>query len=85
MGLAGAGRRAGLPWYGRTYNMGIEPWTSYPCAGLVKAVERGTAMHLEAGERLEAWLCAVAFTGKDTVNRIDRDGTVVGLSDSLID
>jgi hypothetical protein len=68
----------GYPWYGRTYNMGIEPWTSYPCAGLVNAVERGTALHLEAGENLEAWLCAVAFTGKETVSKIDRDGTVVG-------
>ena len=36
----------GYPWYGRTYNIGLEPWTSYPCSGLPSAVENGTARNL---------------------------------------
>ena len=66
----------GYPWYGRTYSMGIEPWSSYPCAGLAEAIGRGTALTLDAGESLEAWLSAVAFTGAGAVEGIDRDGTV---------
>jgi hypothetical protein len=66
----------GYPWYGRTYNMGIEPWTSYPCVGLQKAVELGSAMTLEPGRRLDAWLTAVAFTGLQEVHSIGREGDV---------
>jgi len=66
----------GYPWYGRTYNMGIEPWSSYPCAGLEEAVTRGTALTLQPGETRQAWLIAVAFQGRDEVNHIDRQGNV---------
>jgi len=67
----------GYPWYCRTYNMGIEPWTSFPCAGLAEAVQRGTALQIGPGERLATWLTAAAFTGIDTVSGIRRDGTVI--------
>lgn len=66
----------GYPWYGRTYNMGIEPWTSFPCAGLNEALARGTARQLGPGEHLDTWLTAVAYTGVNAVAAIDRDGTV---------
>jgi hypothetical protein len=66
----------GYPWYGRTYCMGIEPWTSYPCAGLQAAVERGTSLRLEPGAYLDAWLTAVAITGTETVSGIQPDGSV---------
>jgi hypothetical protein len=66
----------GYPWYGRTYNMGIEPWSSYPCAGLEEAVQRGTALTLQPGESRKVWLNAVAFEGIDEVSRIDREGQV---------
>lgn len=66
----------GYPWYGRTYNMGIEPWSSFPCAGLAEAIARGTALQLGPGEHLDTWLTAVAFTDIGTVSRIARDGTV---------
>lgn len=67
----------GYPWYGRTYNMGIEPWTSFPCAGLNEAIRRGTALQLGSGEHLSTWLTAAAFTGIDDVLSIQRDGTVI--------
>ena len=66
----------GYPWYGRTYCMGLEPWTSFPCAGLVEAIRRGTAMQLAPGQSLEAWLTAVAFTSQKEVAYIDRRGVV---------
>jgi hypothetical protein len=66
----------GYPWYGRTNNLGLEPWTSYPCVGLAEAVQRGTAARLGAGQSLDAWITAVAFTDIDTVSRITQDGPI---------
>ena len=66
----------GYPWYGRTYNVGLEPFTSYTNEGLAKAIENGTALQLAPGERVEASLKAVAYTGDRPVSRIDEDGSV---------
>ncbi len=66
----------GAPWYGRTNAIGIEPWTSYPCSGLASAVENGTARSLPPGQRLSAWLTAVAFRDLDEVHHISREGLV---------
>lgn len=66
----------GWPWHGRTYNVGLEPWSSYPCTGLAEAVARGSAPRLEAGASVETWLTAAAFHGGGVVERIARDGTV---------
>ncbi len=66
----------GYPWFGRTYNIGLEPWTSYPCVGLAEAIQRGTAAQLKAGQSVDAWVTAVVYTGADTVNHITRDGAV---------
>ena len=67
----------GYPWYGRTYNIGIEPWTSYPCVGLAEACKRGTAVQLLPGENLKSWLTAVAFTGQAEVKQITRSGQII--------
>lgn len=40
----------GYPWYGRTYNMALEPWTSYSGNGLIGAVENNSALCMEANE-----------------------------------
>ncbi|HJQ28138.1 MAG TPA: DUF4432 family protein [Rubrobacter sp.] len=40
------------PWYGRHYNIGIEPFSSFPTNGLQEAVENGTALSIEGRERL---------------------------------
>lgn len=32
------------PWYGRHYNIGLEPFSSYPTNGIEEAVSNGTAM-----------------------------------------
>jgi hypothetical protein len=37
----------GHPWFGRHYNVGLEPFSSYPTNGLAEAVANGTALVLE--------------------------------------
>jgi Domain of unknown function (DUF4432) len=39
------------PWYGRHYNIGLEPFSSFPTNGLKEAVDNGTALSLGARER----------------------------------
>ena len=66
----------GYPWYGRTYNVGLEPFTSFANDGLAGAIENGTALELRAGQRIETHLKAVAYTGAQGVERIHPDGSV---------
>lgn len=44
------GGAEGYPWYGRTYNIALEPWTSYSSNGLTGALENGSAMKMEPKE-----------------------------------
>ena len=67
----------GYPWWGRTYNVGLEPFTSYDNQGVETAVANGTALRVEAGQRIEASLKAVAYTGAQGVEAIRADGSVV--------
>jgi hypothetical protein len=71
---------SGYPWYGRTYNVGLEPFTSWDNMGLVQAVENGTALTLEAGQRITTSHKAVAYTGSERVQRIAPDGGVSRVS-----
>jgi hypothetical protein len=66
----------GYPWYRRTYNMGLEPWTSYPCAGVEQAVKRGTAPMMAPGGHRDAWLTATVFVGAEEPRAVHRDGCV---------
>src|SRR5207247_5235027 len=66
----------GYPWYGRAYVMGLEPWTSYPAAGVAGAVEVGTALHLPAGGSVAAELRVVFYESRAGIRRIARDGGV---------
>jgi hypothetical protein len=44
------------PWYGRNYNIGLEPFSSYPTNGLASAVENESALSLKPGEERSFWL-----------------------------
>jgi hypothetical protein len=68
------GGGSGYPWYQRTYQLGIEPWTSYPCAGIQEAIRNGTTLSLKPRASLSSWLTAVAYTGDAEPKRILRDG-----------
>ncbi|MGE5589384.1 MAG: aldose 1-epimerase [Bacillota bacterium] len=63
------------PWYGRTYNVALEPFTSYPPAGIANAVQNGTALVLKPGQVVETDLAAAAYEGEG-LTRVDRGGTV---------
>jgi hypothetical protein len=63
------------PWYGRTYNCALEPFTSWPPAGVKNAVENGTALVLAPGQVVETDLSMVAFEAEG-VTRVRRDGSV---------
>jgi hypothetical protein len=63
------------PWYGRTYNCALEPFTSYPPAGIANAIKNGSALVLKPSETIETDLVAVAYE-HSRINRVCRDGTV---------
>jgi len=51
------------PWYGRHYNIGLEPFSSFPTNGLEEAVDNGTAISLGAREKRRFSLLAEVFEG----------------------
>ncbi len=65
------------PWFGRTYNIALEPFTSFP-NNLDAAMAAGTAPVLEPGTSLSATLRAIVYTGRSRVRSIDDDGRVYG-------
>jgi hypothetical protein len=63
------------PWYGRTYNCALEPFTGYPPAGVHNAIKNGTALFMKPGETIETDLVAVAYDhGK--ARRVMLDGAI---------
>ncbi len=71
---------SGYPWYGRTYNVGLEPFTSWDNTGLAQAIENGTALTIEAGQRITASHKAIAYTGTERVRQISPDGSILRTS-----
>jgi hypothetical protein len=63
------------PWYGRTYNVALEPFTSYPPAGVQNAIRNGSALVMEPEQVIVTDLVAVAFDNGYGI-RVNRDGTV---------
>ncbi len=69
------GGHTDYPWYGRTYNCALEPFTGYPPAGIRRAIDNGTARIMQPGETIDTELVAVAYEGEG-VRRVRADGTV---------
>lgn len=44
------GRTKTYPWYGENFNIGLEPFSSYPTNGLLEAIENKTALLFKAKE-----------------------------------
>lgn len=63
------------PWYGRTYNCALEPFTSYPPAGITNAIENGTARIMKPEEVITTSLTAVAYEG-ESIKGVSIDGEV---------
>ena len=67
----------GYPWYGRTYNVGLEPFTSFANEGLGSAIENGTALNVAPGQRIDATVKVIAYTDAHRgVESIAPDGAV---------
>lgn len=64
------------PWYGRTYNIALEPFSTIQPT-LAAAVEDGSAHVLPPGASVAARYVAVAYAGLTGVNRITPEGEVV--------
>jgi hypothetical protein len=62
------------PWYGRTYNIALEPFTSWPPSGITTAIENGTALTLRPNETIETSMVAVFYEGD--VSKVLPDGNV---------
>jgi hypothetical protein len=63
------------PWYGRTYNVALEPFTSYPPAGITNAINNGSALVLKPNQIIETDMVAVAYKGS-YATKVNRDGTI---------
>lgn len=65
----------GYPWYGRTYNIALEPFSSYP-ERLTESIKRKTQLKLGPGCSISASLKAVVYTGVKGVENINSKGEV---------
>jgi hypothetical protein len=70
------GGMPGFPWYGRNYNFALEPWTSHPDGGLLRAIENGSARRIGPRETIETRMLAVAYSGVERISGIDETGAV---------
>ena len=66
----------GYPWYGKTYNVGLEPCTSFDNGGMDSATENGSVRRFAAGETVSASIKAIAFTGNGEVTRVSPEGAI---------
>ncbi len=71
------GGLGGYPWYGRTYNMALEIFTSLPGLGVSAAVENGSAVLLQSGEEISAKVKAVVYHSKNRIKRITSEGKII--------
>ncbi len=64
------------PWYGRTYNIALEPWTA-PYHHLREAQAHGAARIMQPGEILDVRFGAVAYSGHQRISGISTAGDVI--------
>jgi hypothetical protein len=63
------------PWYGRTYNVALEPFTSFPPAGVPNAIQNGSALIMQPNQVIETDLVAAAIQG-NSASKVNRDGSI---------
>ncbi len=70
------GGMQGYPWWGLNYDCALEPWTSWPDGGLLRAIDNGSALRVPARGAIETRILAVAYSGLDRLSGIDAEGAV---------
>ena len=66
----------GYPWYGRTYNVGLEPFTSLANGVPEPGSNKRTSIVFKPGESKSATVKAVIYESTTGVSRISTDGEV---------
>lgn len=66
----------GYPWWGQTYNIGLEPATSWPNDGLEGQRANGSAWRLEAGAGQTNELRVTVYRSTSGVTAVGPDGEV---------
>ena len=64
------------PWYGRTYNIALEPFSTVQPT-VAQAVQDGSAHVLGPGQKLEATFAAIAYAGVDRVRGVSPEGQII--------
>lgn len=65
----------GPPFWGRTYNCALEPFSGWP-SGLDAAAKNGTALSFGPRQVKRGWATLVGYHGRSRVKVVRRDGTV---------
>lgn len=65
----------GPPWYGRTFNIALEPFSTTQRT-ITEAIQDKSAHVLEPGARIATKFCAVAYAGISQVNHISLQGEI---------
>lgn len=71
------GGTPGYPWYGRSYVMAIEPFTTIPALGLAHAASVNTAARLGPMSSLHIQMAAVLFQDSRAIRSCSPDGELV--------
>ena len=69
----------GYPWYGRTYNIGLELFTSLPAGIPEPGSDQRTSMTFAPGETKSATVRAVVYESSTGGSHITQDGKVTTL------
>jgi Domain of unknown function (DUF4432) len=56
----------GFPWYGRTYNIALEPYSAIPDS-LDEVIKLGRALALGPGEKLSTRFCAIVYQSRGRI------------------
>ncbi|MDA0596790.1 MAG: DUF4432 family protein [Chloroflexi bacterium] len=70
------GGASGYPWYGRTYNVGLEPFTSLSAGIPEPGSDQRTSIIFKPGETRSATVRAVVYESTTGVSRISPEGDV---------
>ncbi len=70
------GGHSGYPWYKRTYNVGLEPFTSMPSGIPEPGSQESTSLMFAPGEVRTTTVKAVIYEGADGVDHITSDGDI---------
>jgi hypothetical protein len=65
------------PWWGRSYNLGLEPSSSLTELGIKEYIEKGNALKLPAGGSMKLGVRYSVADGVSAVKLVDRDGKLI--------